>query len=162
MEILEKFIIPIIVALGSSGAVIAWIKYKETKPENIAKARNLNVTADVTLSETAVKYAGRMEKRVEDLEKRVDDLITKYNDLSVRHHFLEEENKLLRAENEIFRTGRKEREEQIKHLEREIENLKRKLTKYQFEKDKRVDIAKEEIKETVEETLEDIKDGNNQ
>lgn len=66
------------VSVLSGGGVVAiiaaFIKYKMTRPEAVAKARSINVTSDGGIIEYQKGYIERLEKRLGDLESKVDEL----------------------------------------------------------------------------------------
>jgi hypothetical protein len=71
VEILNQIatnIVPIVLGIFGTGTIVAIIKYKETRPENLAKAKLLNTTAEAAVGDAWMKYAQTLEERIEKLE----------------------------------------------------------------------------------------------
>lgn len=63
-----KILLPALGASGITGLIGAYFVYRGNRPEVLAKARQINVTAEVTITEQWKAWAEKMESKVADLE----------------------------------------------------------------------------------------------
>lgn len=64
-----KVFIPIIAAFVTGGGLVAFVKFLSDRPGNLAKARQVNVTAEITIGEQWKIYAEKIEKRMDEQGK---------------------------------------------------------------------------------------------
>lgn len=69
------FVLPIVLAFITSGGAVAFLKYWGGKPESFARARQANVTSELTLADGWKQYAERLEKRLQEMERKFDRAI---------------------------------------------------------------------------------------
>lgn len=74
VQTLSSNVVPIILALVTGGGLVAYIKYLQTRPEALAKARSINISSGGELIEHYKEYIQDLEKRLGRVEKRYDDL----------------------------------------------------------------------------------------
>lgn len=71
IQTLLSFLLPLLGAAGAGGIIVALINYYANKPENVAKAKSTNISAELSLAEGYKKYIDDMEAR---LKKQIQDL----------------------------------------------------------------------------------------
>lgn len=63
---------PILSAPVVVAGIAAYFKYRESRPESFAKARQINVTAEISVADAWRLYAQNVELRFKELEKKYD------------------------------------------------------------------------------------------
>lgn len=66
---------PVLAAALTGGGIVAYINYKAGRPESDAKARQINVTAEISVAEAWQNYANKVEKRFNEMEDKYDKAI---------------------------------------------------------------------------------------
>lgn len=68
-----NILIPFLVALATSGGIAAYFSYRSKKPESMAKAKQINVSAEITLGEGWRLFAEKQIKEIEDRYGKIID-----------------------------------------------------------------------------------------
>lgn len=158
-----SIIIAIIAAVGGTGLTL-WFGRRKTG----AETQNLVVSGELMIGDAWAKYAKQQKEDKDELRKefqeKIGNLQASFNDLGIKflelqreHNELSVKYQSLTEENNILKKERESREKRITDLEYEVSKLRDQLTKYQTLKVEQIEEAKVEIKNKVEETLEEVK-----
>lgn len=151
-----------LIAAGSLITVIvgAVIAYRNSNSDNKAKS----ITGEVVLSDYWQKRSGTVEDRLTEIEKDRDGLENRIREITKSH---EKEVEELKARISLLEQGVidrevvhskaiKEKDVRIDELEERIDTLENELLKYR-RLDEKVDNAKAELHDNVEQNLNDLK-----
>lgn len=70
---LIKALTPIIAVLfATGGVVIAYIKYLDTRPGKLAKARQSNITGELEINKATMAFVDSLQKRLDAMDKKLE------------------------------------------------------------------------------------------
>lgn len=128
-------VVPVLVALAGSGAIVAYFTYKGNKPKLNAEAQKIHVDAEVSFAEGWKNLAEKFEGRVNKLEEDIGKL-----------------RKALDDQDEKYRGIIRQKDQEIYELQGRVDELELELRKYQH-KDEKVELVKDKLHKDVDERL---------
>lgn len=141
---LFKIIAPIIGAALTGGGIVAYFQYRSSRPENVAKAKQINITAEVTIGEQWKIYAEKIEQNMVEMEARYEK---KINDLTALVEQKDKEQKAVVLE----------KDKEITKLRKRVGDLEVELDKYKQLVEGKVETVKEHLHKSVDENIDQLK-----
>lgn len=150
-------IITIVGSLLSGGTLVAFINWMANSKKSKAEARNVNVTAEVTLGEGWKAYADKMEKRFDESEKKFNERIKELEktideNKKAYEATLQIKNKEITDLTDAMSTMKRKNTT----LSERVDNLQAELDKYK-KMDQQTELAREDLHHSVDASIDNIK-----
>lgn len=144
----------------TGGGFVALINNLANRGKVSAETRNITISGELLLADGYKKYADDIKADYRVVLERLKILEEKYDALEEKYRTVEDENAILKEHLKDRDDHLKERDARITILEEQVDSLRTELATYQSIKDTKIEEAKVELHNKVDEQLDIVKNPN--